>query len=220
MITILQQALKSQHDEVVKAASETISNLNLQQEFVAEIRADYTYWLNEGPPYPQGAGSVPYNPAGRLFDLLAAAKALTYEDLLNAAGTTRRRDVKEKAVDEISKYMQRDDEAHQQVMHDIRTNKLSSAVLLALSKSYPDYCRKYAADFVALLEVDSFEGKIHCLAVLGAGWANLEQVEPTLRSLFDDLNPDIRDEAVNVLRKLQEAQKTLTAVFPHNTVLN
>lgn len=200
---ILRKAFESENVGIVKAALDATQKLGSDEALATAIENSYRWWLIEGPQDPDESGVVPENAASILLAYLAANKGMSFEEIREAANA-KRYDVREAAIQEIGRFLAKEDKLVEPVLSDIDREELPSGIIGELSKSHPIVCKRHLERFLGLLGSDNRQVRIACMRALGDGWADSSEVEEALRSLLSVPDPGIRDEAVRALRRLRK----------------
>jgi hypothetical protein len=200
---VLRKAFESESADIVEAALDTTQKLGLDEALAITIESSYRWWLIEGPQDPEGGGVIPENAASALFTYLAANKRMSFDEIREAANA-KRYDVRQVAIQEIGRFLAKEDKLVEPVLSDIDREELPSGIIGELSKSYPIVCKRHLERFLGLLGSDNRQVRIACIRALGDGWADSSEVEEALRSLLSVPDPGIRDEAVRALRRLRK----------------
>lgn len=200
---VLRRAFESESADIVEAALDTTQKLGLDQALATTIDSSYRWWLIEGPQDPEGGGVIPENAASALFTYLAANKRMSFDEVREATNA-KRYDVRQVAIQEIGRFLAKEDKLVEPVLSDIDREELPSGIIGELSKSHPIVCKRHLERFLELLGSNNRRVRAACIGALGDGWADSSEVEEALRSLLSAPDPGIRDEAVRALRRLRK----------------
>lgn len=201
---VLANVLGRRNAEIVTAAVESIEKLELDSVLEQELRDAYYWWVTEGPPGPERSGRVPPNVAATLFKHLTSHRKLSFEDVREAvllSEQRRRSDVREVAIPALCGLLADSPQLTAQTFKEVEEGLLPTGIIDELSRSNPEVCQRFVGDILRLAKFGEGDVKIACIRSLGDGWASFGAVEPILRSLISEKNSDVRDEAVQALRR-------------------
>lgn len=204
---VLRTILKSKHPSLVEATLQASVKLGLDEGLGSEIRTCYEWWTNAGPQDPVGGGVIPPSPAAALLAHLSTRKQVTIDELRLAANA-RRSDVRKVAVESICGRMAETETLVDPLLSEVKQALLPSGIVDEFSRRFPSACRLHQAGILGLLESSDRNVQIAAIRALGDGWGDQETLGQVLHQLLNAEDVDIRDEAVNALRRLRGLKPT------------
>jgi hypothetical protein len=94
------------------------------------------------------------------------------------------------------------------LLSEVKQALLPSGIVDEFSRRFPSACRLHQAGILGLLESSDRNVQIAAIRALGDGWGDQETLGQVLHQLLNAEDVDIRDEAVNALRRLRGLKPT------------
>jgi hypothetical protein len=201
--SVLKQALEVRQVGVVKSTLKAIEALGYD-DLHSDVLTCYRWWLTDGPQYPGPDDKIQIvepNVAADILAHLSHAGKITMDDLHEACNSSRS-DVRRVATQEIARMLDANDEWIESILDDIQAGQLPSGVLDELSRCYPQVCKRYEPTIMALLTSPDEVIRITVIRALGDGWCDDATAITTLRTMLNDVDIEVRDEATTILREL------------------
>lgn len=202
---VIGQALASRDLSLVRAATSAAVATQAVDRFRSAWLRELDWWVSSGPQDPVRDGVVPPSAAPSLLEVALDAGWVTFDRLCELCRA--RGDVRAIADRTICMAASHDDQLGREIGERLVRSELPPGLLDYLSQNYGDLCLTLL-DFIEQLLTDTEASyRIAAVRSLGDGWAPADIAKELLKSALNDIDPEVRSEALAATRaKTQESK--------------
>jgi hypothetical protein len=143
-------------------------------------------------------------PRRYLFSVVCQSGALSVEDLLRFASDDDT-SIREEACQQVARMIAQNEPARERVFEMVRDGLAPAPVLVEILKLPTGELRRFSDDLLGLLTFGPALVRARIVEALGGNWLSAEEGRRWATKHLTDIAPEVRSQAVRVLRQFSQA---------------